>query len=171
MEIWKDVIGYEEYFKVSNLGRIYSKRSSKILAQVISKSGYSTVPTRIGGRKGLAICMRVHRVVAEAFLENPHKKPQVNHIDGIKSNNCLTNLEWVTEKENVRHAFDTGLNVAKKGSERSNSKLTEEAVRYCRENYKPRCKEHGLMALSRKFGVDKRRIYDAIHYLKWAHVD
>lgn len=109
MILWRDVVGYEDYFSVSNLGDLKSKRTGRTLRNFIGKSGYVTVSTKIGGRSGSAVCFRIHRVVAEAFLLNPESKPEVNHINGIKHDNRLGNLEWVTRQENVDHAVSTGL--------------------------------------------------------------
>lgn len=121
MEVWKDVVGYEDYFMVSNLGAVFSKRSNKLLKQTKNKSGYLTIATRIGGRTGKAICFRIHRLVADAFLDPPtkeqlqwaettaYKKVLVNHKDGDKLNNTVNNLEWVTSSENTQHAINTGL--------------------------------------------------------------
>lgn len=128
MEIWKDVIGYEEYFQISNEGRLFSKRSEKVLKQTISKTGYYTVSTKIGGRSGINKCFKIHRLVAEAFLSNPECKRTVNHIDGCKLNNNLSNLEWATDSENTQHAHNTGLAKAQAGTKNTNSKLTEEQV-------------------------------------------
>lgn len=128
MEIWKDVVGYEEYFQISNEGRLFSKRSHKVLKQTISKTGYYTVSTKIGGRTGISKCFRIHRVVAEAFLVNPQNKETVNHIDGNKLNNNLSNLEWATYSENSQHAFKTGLASGKRGTASVNSKLSDEQV-------------------------------------------
>lgn len=109
VEVWKDVVGFESLFLVSNFGEVYSKRSSKILKQNLHSNGYFTIATKIGGRKGKSICFKVHRLVAEAFLLNIENKPFVNHIDGVKTNNNLNNLEWCTAKENTKHAILTGL--------------------------------------------------------------
>lgn len=120
-EIFKDVIGYEDYFKISNYGNLYSKRSNRLLKQTISKTGYYTVATKIGGRNGTAKCFKIHRLVAEVFLNPPteqqmywasttkYNKVLVNHKDGNKLNNNVDNLEWATGVENTRHAIDTGL--------------------------------------------------------------
>lgn len=109
MEIWKEVIGYEKYFLVSNLGDIYSKRSGKKLKQHTNHNGYKVFATKIGGRLGENFCFRIHRLVAMAFIDNPENKGIVNHIDGDKSNNRVENLEWVTACENAQHALEIGL--------------------------------------------------------------
>ena len=70
----------------------------------------------------------VHRLVAMTYLPNPENKPTVNHKDGVKLNNNLSNLEWATHQENVQHAFDTGLTVAQRGEKRWSAILTEEDV-------------------------------------------
>jgi len=103
-EVFKDVVGFEDYFQISNLGNIFSKRSNRVLKTHITKRGYVSLATKIGGRQGTNHCFRVHRLVAEAFLPNPENKPEVNHIDGIKTNNKISNLEWVTAEENMNHA-------------------------------------------------------------------
>lgn len=104
-EIWKDVIGYENYYQISNLGRVRSTwfKTPKILKQYTRKYGYKTVDlNKPGEKRKLA---RVHRLVATAFLPNPDNKPQVNHIDYNPSNNIVTNLEWVTSLENNKHSY------------------------------------------------------------------
>lgn len=110
-EIWKDVEGYEELYQVSSLGRVKSSRRKgseidKILKGSIDKDGYVIVTLC---NYGVEKKIRVHRLVAKAFILNLETKPQVNHIDGIKTNNCVNNLEWATSYENVKHARDKGL--------------------------------------------------------------
>ena len=106
-EIWKDIQGYEGLYQVSNLGRI--KRvwcKPKILTPKPNKKGYLRIYFYKGKNKKF---LRVHRLVAQAFIPNPENKPQINHIDGNKSNNCVSNLEWVTNDENYKHALKMGL--------------------------------------------------------------
>lgn len=124
-EIWKDVVGYEQYFRVSNLGRVWSKRTNKILKTVAHPNGYCVFCTRFGGRNSPAVMLRVHRLVAEAFIGNPQNKPFVNHKDGVKTNNVAENLEWVTKQENVRHAWDNGLAKAMFGERNPNCKISD----------------------------------------------
>lgn len=119
--IWKDVVGYESFYQVSNTGEVRSKdrrvptrnsekfaiRKGRILIQMTSKNGYKKVSlTRnVNDKKQI----HIQRLVALAFIPNPESKPFVNHIDGDKTNNHVSNLEWVTEKENAKHASEIGL--------------------------------------------------------------
>lgn len=131
-EEYRDVVGFEEYFQISNLGNVFSKRSNRIFKQTKHKTGYCTFNTSIGGRKHN---FYVHRLVAMAFIPNPEDKPFVNHKDGCKTNNILSNLEWVTHMENVAHAWALGL--AKSSSRPSTQrKLTDDQVREIRSSTK-----------------------------------
>lgn len=108
-EIFLPVKGYEKFYIVSNYGKVLSlhKRNYlKALSQPINRDGYYQIELCIK-RKRLGTF--AHRMVAVTFLENPKNLPQVNHIDGNKLNNHFKNLEWVSAKENTRHAFATGL--------------------------------------------------------------
>lgn len=117
-EIWKDAIGYNGYM-VSSLGNVRTKARKTLKGFVKAKelkiwngnNKYPRVNIQVDG-KSKSVC--VHRLVAETFLDNPLNKPQVNHINGIKSDNRLQNLEWATRFENMKHAYDTGLLKANK---------------------------------------------------------
>ena len=105
-EIWKDVVGYEGQYEVSNLARVrslklYAKTTGRILKQKYIKK-YISVPL---SHKNKCTNCTVHRLVAKAFVPNPKKLKQVNHIDGDRSNNKASNLEWVSARENSCHAF------------------------------------------------------------------
>lgn len=114
-EVWKDIKGYKDRYQVSNLGRVklkeytyydslkrFNHKNSKILKIHKDNNGY--LMCDIDGKK-----IRVHRLVATYFVDNPNNYNEVNHIDGNKSNAVYTNLEWVTHKQNYEHALKTGL--------------------------------------------------------------
>lgn len=105
--MWKKIIidNIETNYSVSENGIIRNDNTNKILSQRIQQ-GYCHVGLTINGK---AKSCRVHRLVAQAFIPNPENKPYVNHIDGIRSNNNVENLEWCTPKENTQHAVKTGL--------------------------------------------------------------
>lgn len=111
-EVWKPIVGYEGFYEVSNLGRVKSLRSKtgkeKILKPVFNYAGYNCVNLYDSNRKMKTL--RIHRLVATAFLPNPNNYPQVNHRDGNKNNNSVQNIEWCTALQNVRHSYETGLN-------------------------------------------------------------
>ena len=119
MEEWRDIKGSEGFYQVSNMGRVRSldrdittlkgwkmHKKGCVLKHGIETRGYSFVSLR---KPGTVIYARVHRLVADAFMTNEFNKPEVNHIDGNKQNNAVTNLEYSTHSENMRHAVETGL--------------------------------------------------------------
>ena len=103
-EVALPVVGFEEYYEVSSLGRVSNYR--KIMTAYVINSGYEVIDFRINNNRHKRL---VHRIVAEAFIPNPECKKEVNHKDGNKRNNAVDNLEWVTSSENKQHAINTGL--------------------------------------------------------------
>ena len=104
-EVWKDVQGYEGLYKVSNLGNVYSVKSQKILKAQFSYDGHATV----GFYKNRKFKLySIHRLVATAFIPNPLNHPIVHHLDDNPRNNCVSNLKWCTQKENVHYTIVAG---------------------------------------------------------------
>lgn len=177
VEIWRDVVGYEDRFKVSNFGNVWSKTRNKPIKLINSKTGgYPSFATRIGGRDGKAKFFKVHRLVAEAFLEPPSQEiveecskhkygvVLVNHKDCNKMNNHVSNLEWCTPKQNSQHAVLNGLQPVnpRYGLDNVQFRLTEEQVQYIKDNYVKGSREFGSLGLAKKLGVGRGSIRTAI---------
>ena len=130
-ERWEDIDGYDGIYKISDFGRVKSfvsgvnKVCGKLLKPNIGERGYSYIMLYKDGKKAN---IQIHRLVAIEFLENKEKKHQVNHKNGIKSDNRLENLEWCTQSENMKHSLNTGLKIPLNGENCKVSKLTEEQV-------------------------------------------
>lgn len=107
-KVWKDVVGYEGLYKVSECGEVLNTKSNRLMKSYLHGRGYD----RIGlTSQGLQRNHYVHRLVGNAFLEPPENvnQNQINHIDGSKNNNHFSNLEWTSPSENFNHAVRTGL--------------------------------------------------------------
>ena len=103
-EVWKDIPHYEGLYQVSSLGRVWSIRSQKYL-KPLETNGYLRVA--LYGRNGKAKKELIHRLVGMAFIPNPENKPQINHLNEIKYDNRVENLEWSTSKENINYGNRT----------------------------------------------------------------
>lgn len=99
-EIWKPVTGYEGLYEVSNLGRVKSLRNNIIMKDFLSNKGYKLIKlSKEKARKAYSI----HRLLAQAFISNKENKKYINHLNGIRNDNNINNLEWVTGRENNLH--------------------------------------------------------------------
>ena len=111
-EIWKDVVGYEGFYKVSNKGNVFSvdrivrgkKWGGRTLKPIYHRDGYLQVGLHKNGIKKTKL---IHRLVLEAFVENPNNLPDVNHRDEVKTNNELSNLEWCDARYNINYGTRT----------------------------------------------------------------
>lgn len=111
-EIWKDIKNYEGLYQISNLGRVKSfarkgtrTKENRILKNSKNPKGYPQVRLM---KNSIGKIVSIHRLVAEAFIPNPYNLPQVDHIDDNKENNCISNLQWITNKDNMAKAWKTG---------------------------------------------------------------
>lgn len=176
MENWKDVIGYEGLYLVSDMGQVKSMYTKKIMSPGDNGRGYKFVSLAKCGRKQR---FYVHRLVAMAFVPNPENKPQVNHMDCNKWNNSANNLEWVDIYEQMHHASINGklycsefqkqqTRLANSGIKSHLSKLKDDDITKIRELsnvYGLTNRELGLL-----FGVHRETIGAIIRGKSWKHI-
>jgi len=156
----KEIRGLEGRYSVNEEGDVFShRRGIKLKPRLVSARYYYVTLTGKG--------RLVHRLVAEAFLPNYLEKPQVNHIDGNKLNNHISNLEMATAKENTLHSFKTGLQVSLKGENRWNAKLTNEDVTIIKSLL---LKGEKGVSIAKKFGVGRNAISKIKLGKQWSHV-
>ena len=170
VEIWREIPGYEGFYSVSNTGKIKSLRTrtnSKAGACLKIEtiwSGYNRVHLVKGGRSKK---FSVHRLVASVFLSEYTELLEVNHIDGDKSNNHVTNLEMCTSSQNKKHAFKIGART-QTGSRNSMHKLTEDSVREIKLIYAGG--DVTQKDIAKQFGVTRASIGCVIQGRSWKHV-
>ena len=186
VEIWKDIKGYEEKYQVSNLGRVKSKerilsegkrgqrlQKERILVNCYNNSRYFQVLIYNNEKKPRVV--RVHRLVAEAFLEKAHTTATVDHIDNDKTNNNASNLQWMTFDENIKKAVQDKLHAF--GERNSAAKLTEKDVKHIRDEYFKTDdrirgnKEKTLRAIMRGYQISRYGAKAVIYKWSWKHLD
>lgn len=174
MEQWKQISGFDRY-AISSYGRV--KRLSSITC---AKAGHILKPAVRGGRGGwhgylfVTLCGDdgksngvIHVLVAEAFIGQRPSGAVVNHKDGDRHNNRMENLEWVTQSQNVLHAYAAGLSDAR-GEANGQAKLTDEDVREMRRQATGQRGQYAM--LSRKFGISPRQVSDIVKGKAWGHL-
>lgn len=164
-EKWKPLKDFEEQYKISSSGEIRTQETNRIRKAHSDKKGYLRISLYKNGQQFNKF---IHRLVAKTFIENPQNKPQINHKDGNKANNTVDNLEWVTNQENAKHAWENGLydkaTKQKQGELNHSSKLTKENILWVRESDKP------AAYLAEKLSVNVTTIYRIKNKETWIHV-
>ena len=180
-EIWKHIEGYEGHYMVSNLGRVKSldrevnwnfkgvnykrKIKGRILKQCDDGKGYCRVTLAINSNH---INYSVHELVLESFKSKRKEGYQCNHIDGNKTNNNISNLEWVTPSENTLHAHRIGLATVRKGERCHFSKLKRKEVLEIRELHKSG--EYSRNEIANIYDIYPNHVSRIINRERWAHI-
>lgn len=163
MKNFKEIIGLSGYF-VSDDGVVKSMKFNKsiIMKQKLDKGYY-----RINlCHKGKKIMFNTHRLVLEAFTSNPLNLPQVNHINGIKTDNRVENLEWCEASFNQKHAYRLGLSLPNNGEKHGMHKLTDKEVQEIREL-------KTIMSgidIAKKFNISRSRVSEICNNKAWKHI-
>ncbi len=161
-KIWKPIIGFEGIYSVSEFGDVRRDKTGRILKQEITRTGYLRIDI------GKKIRKQISRLVIESFLGPRPEGMFCNHIDGDKTNNHISNLEYVTQSDNEKHAYRIGLRISRKGEDSHLSKLTKNDVLEIRKLYIPF--KNGCCRLSKKFNVSEKCILSIIKRKTWKHI-
>lgn len=164
MEIWKEVRDFEGIYEISSLGRVKILRNGNIKKNWVYKSGYAYI---VLTKNKVQKTFLVHRIVAKAFIPNPDKKEQVNHLNCNKSDNRVSNLEWCSRSENAFHAVKNDHWVKQNGSLNHCAKLTETKVKKILIEIKNGCTGRFL---SKKYKVATSVISEIKNNKSWKHV-
>lgn len=159
MEIWKDIIGFDGKYKISNYGNV--KNSLKLMTPQLTHQGYLKIRL---SNNGVVKGYFIHRLVAIAFIDNNQNKRCVNHKDGNKTNNTVNNLEWVTHSENEKHAYANNLQPSKSGVSNGRSKLKDNDIIEIRSSGK------SSSHLARKYKVTVTSICNIRSGKSWRHI-
>lgn len=174
-EEWRDIAGYEGYYQVSNLGRVRScdrvikypthERilKARIMKCIVNSRGYTYVNLDAHFRVVKAL---VHRLVAFAFLPACEGRDQVNHKNGVKTDNCVSNLEWCTRSENTKHAHEFGL-ISNSGEKHPKAVFTEDQVIEIRK-----LRSDGLKfrVIAEMYGVSLSAVAMVVYRHCWKHI-
>ena len=160
----RNVVGYDGLYSIDEDGRVWSHTTNKFISVVKNKrhNGYVEVTLWKNNKRKT---FRLHRLVAIAFIPNPNNLPEVNHKNGDKSDNRVSNLEWVSPSENVKHAYSTGLKEPMSCDKNGMHKLKWGEVTRIRELYKTG--EFGYGRLAKMFNVSKSNISFIVNNVTW----
>lgn len=178
-EIWRDIPLYDGQYQISSFGNfrsVYRKisRGKGFIPKIIYKNhlyklfdcgGYLQVTAK---QNNVQKTIKIHKLVAEVFIPNPNHYPEINHKNGISTDNRIENLEWCNRQQNMRHAHKMGLMNMERGEERYNVKLTDEKVKeikMLREKNKISTRK-----LAKMFDISRSTILDILRERRWKHV-
>jgi len=166
-EIFKAIKGYEGIYEISNYGNVKSFQGNKqrILKPQKWSKGYLWVCLSKNDSESK---QSVSRLVASAFILNPENKPQVNHINGNKSDNILSNLEWCSQSENMKHAISLGLKKYFKGEKHSAAKLKDKDIISIRKTYGTN--NYSQSQIAEIYGVSRSCISNIVSRRNWSHL-
>lgn len=163
LEVWKAIRGYTGLYEVSSTGKVKCLNTNTIkIRPHINKYVYVSLT-----KKGVSKSYLVHRLVARSFIKNKKYKPQVNHINGIKNDNRVQNLEWCTASENIQHALAAGLIKYPKGENKPNTKFTNEDVLKIRKNHLDGVSSREIAL---KYNVTQQAIHNIVTRKNWKHI-
>lgn len=164
-EIIKDIKGFEGRYTISNLGIVRSKLTGIIMKPNITKFGYARINLRKAKSREYKSYF-IHRLVATHFLANPKQLPEVNHVDCNRTNNVVTNLEWVTKEENIKHSFICG-SATNKGSKNPNSKLKEDDIKAIKQLHKTG--RFYNTTIAKLFKISSSTVDNIINNITWSN--
>jgi len=174
VEEWKSIPGFSRY-EASNLGRIRSlnyKRTGKVvvLKPALSEDGY--LATMLLSDNGRYCSWKVHRFVTLTFFGEREPGMQVNHKDGVKTNNSIDNLEYCTSSQNVRHAYENWLEKPLKGQDNPFAKLRNEDVLFIRRVANEGGRYYGRKGLAERFGISECHVKEIVNKRRgaWSHI-
>jgi hypothetical protein len=161
---WEPILNYEKFYLANQNGQIKGIIKNKVLKGSFGSTGYKHI---VLSKNGKYKTKDVHRIVAETFIPNPFNLKYVNHIDGNKANNSVNNLEWVTARENTKHATLLGLK-KDSGSNSKNSKLKERDIYEIRKLSKSKSKTN--KEISSLYNINKDYVSMIINKKRWTHI-